>query len=79
MAELIVLSLRFLGLCLDCIINQFDLCRETILAVHQETRKEFGLPPRPPKAKEGIGCQFCVNHCRIGEDQISYCTVQKVV
>jgi len=38
---------------------------------------EFDLPTKPPKDPQGVQCNFCVNECRITEDQRGYCGLRK--
>lgn len=45
---------------------------------HEESRKVFHLPPRPPKDPAGVLCNICVNECRIPEGGLSYCGLRTV-
>lgn len=70
---------RELGLCLDCIRCRPEQAREIALEVHGRIRREWGLPGEAPGHTEGIGCDLCVNHCQIGEDEWGYCGLRKNV
>ena len=67
---------RALGLCVDCIRNDFSQVLPLIEQVHSRAREPFTLPPKPPKAEEGHSCHLCVNECRLGPGEKSYCGVR---
>ena len=62
-----------LGVCADCIRNDFTAVRRQLQQVHAETRQVFGLPRKIPSAKGGRMCTLCVNECRIPEGGVGYC------
>lgn len=64
---------RALGLCADCIREDFKAVLPQIEVAHSEARASFNLPSQPPKNPAGRACKLCVNECRIGEGQRSYC------
>ena len=68
---------QFLGLCRDCILNDFQRTAPHIQKVHQVSREAFGLPPRPPQDEEGLACRYCFNQCRITEGGTGYCGVRE--
>jgi len=69
----------FLGLCQNCIIQDFSNCESHIQRVHQISRETFGLPAQPPRDKEGIQCNFCFNQCQLALGQKGYCGVRENV
>jgi pyruvate formate lyase activating enzyme len=44
--------------------------------VHARSREKFELPSQPPKAKEGLHCDICINQCRVLEGKKGYCGVR---
>ncbi|HIJ66138.1 MAG TPA: radical SAM protein [Candidatus Hydrogenedentes bacterium] len=66
-----------LQLCAPCILADAAATREQAAAVHARARGEFGLPARPPRTAEGLGCRLCTNACDIEEGQIGYCGVRR--
>jgi len=75
---------KFLGFCLDCIRNEsgdhlFEKIKPKIEEVHQRSRKKFALPPRIPKAENGVRCKICANECLIPQGERGYCGLRKNV
>jgi pyruvate formate lyase activating enzyme len=68
-----------LGVCLDCIRNNFEKAKPYIDKVHKKVREEFKLPLTPPRDKDGLKCDICVNECVIGKGNIGYCGIRKNV
>jgi len=64
---------RALGLCADCLRQDFDQVLPLIEEAHAESRRPFALPSRPPQDKEGVACQLCVNECHVPQGGASYC------
>jgi len=62
-----------LGLCLDCIRQNFQEVESIIQQAHRKSRQPFGLPPQPPKATSGVPCHLCCNECHLSEGNRSYC------
>lgn len=67
----------FLGLCRDCILNNFDSVQARIKKVQNISRQDFRLPLSPPQDKDGISCKYCFNQCRIGKNSTGYCGIRK--
>lgn len=66
-----------LGVCLQCIREDFDEVRPQILKVHAESRAAFDLPLKPPR-REGVkSCDLCVNGCQIERGGVGYCGVRR--
>jgi len=66
-----------LNLCIDCIRSHYHLFKEHINKIHAETRKKFSLPPKPPKDKDGLLCDLCINRCVIPNNGKGYCGIRK--
>jgi pyruvate formate lyase activating enzyme len=66
-----------LGLCLDCIRNDFDRISPHIQKVHARSRMEFDLPTKPPEGPAGVQCNLCVNECTIPEGERGYCGLRR--
>ncbi len=62
-----------LGVCGDCIREKPEKALYFTFEAHEKSRKRFGLPSEPPRAKEGKQCKVCVNQCRIPKDGRGYC------
>lgn len=45
---------------------------------HAASRREFRLPPEPPRDPGGRPCQLCSNECVIGEGRFGYCGLRTV-
>ncbi len=68
-----------LGLCLACIRNQPEESRKIAAGVHGRIRRKWGLPARASTSATGIGCDLCVNRCRIGDGEWGYCGLRRNV
>ncbi|MEM3506830.1 MAG: radical SAM protein [Candidatus Bathyarchaeia archaeon] len=68
-----------LCLCLKCIREKPEEAENMAIKVHEETRKKFNLPAKPPKDASGIPCGICMNNCKIGENKTGYCGLVKNV
>jgi len=68
-----ILISQSLGLCLDCIRQNFDELQPIIQEAHRKSRQSFNLPPQPPKATNGTACHLCYNECQVSEGKTSYC------
>lgn len=66
-------------LCRECIINDFASALPRIQKIHAASRKEYGLPPSPPRTPGGIECKICVNECVVGEGEYGYCGARSCV
>ena len=65
-----------LGLCVDCIRNDFEKVRSLIKKIHRRSREKFDLPPEIPDSPDGIACNICSNKCRITEGKKGYCGIR---
>lgn len=66
-----------LGACADCIRSR----PEALAHVQQrraQIRREFGLPPAPPRTEGGVLCPICANVCRMGEGERGFCGLRTV-
>ena len=68
-----ILISQSLGLCLDCIRQDFEKVKPVIQETHRRSRQAFNLPPQPPKAESGVACHLCFNECQLSEGERSYC------
>jgi pyruvate formate lyase activating enzyme len=62
-----------LAVCLDCIRDDYDKSQVFIAKAHASIRRRFGLPPFPPRERNGVKCTVCANECVIGEGDRGYC------
>ena len=65
-----------LSICVDCIRTRPGETLPPILEAHAAIRREFDLPPAPPRTESGAECPLCVNACRLGEGEIGLCGVR---
>lgn len=63
-----------LGVCKQCILDNYAAVEGRILHAHAASRSEFGLPAVPPS--NGSQCIQCVNMCRPAEGKSGYCGVR---
>jgi len=62
-----------LGVCLRCIREKPESALKITDSAHAESRRMFGLPPKPPHSPDGISCAMCINDCRIGVGEKGFC------
>lgn len=62
-----------LGICLDCIRQDFAAVLPNIKRAHSKARRLFSLPVHPPGSETGWRCQICVNECCLAPGSRSYC------
>jgi pyruvate formate lyase activating enzyme len=67
-----------LATCAGCIRTRPEEVLPSILEAHGQIRREFDLPPSPPRRAGGIECPLCVNACRLGEGEIGLCGLRTV-
>ncbi len=65
-----------LSLCAACILNDSPAARQQAASAHSQARREFQLPPHPPRAPAGVRCRQCINACKIAAGQAGYCAVR---
>lgn len=70
--DLLLIS-SFLGVCVDCIRNDFESASPYIQQAHTQARKRFNLPLRIPKDSGGRKCKLCVNSCQVKPDSVGFC------
>ena len=68
---------QFLGVCLNCIRQNFEAVKPRLERAHRKARESFGLPPTPPHGP-GFTCRICVNECQIAEGERSFCGARRV-
>jgi len=62
-----------LGVCLDCIRQDFIAVLPDIQQAHSKARSQFNLPAQPPESETGRRCQICLNECCIPPGGRGYC------
>jgi len=53
--------------------QDFDKWFDEVIRLHEHFRARDGLPTRVPKARDGVVCKICGNHCRLGAEEAGYC------
>jgi pyruvate formate lyase activating enzyme len=66
-----------LGICVNCIKENFSLAKPYIEAAHRESRARFNLPDKPPRSIQGIKCTHCGNECSIAEGERGFCGLKE--
>lgn len=64
-----------LRVCASCVRDKFDQAEPYIRKAHTRVRERYGLPPEPPRAREGTRCDGCGNRCVIPPGGKGYCGV----
>ncbi|MBC7189306.1 radical SAM protein, partial [Candidatus Aerophobetes bacterium] len=69
----------FLGVCRDCIIENFENVKNIIYRAHQSSREEFDLPPHFPRTKkaEAVVCNLCAIKCELSQGEKSFCGLRE--
>ncbi len=67
-----------IGLCLKCIRKKPEQALQVSEQAHARARQRFCLPPKPPRADEGMRCALCFRECRIPEGGRGYCGMRTV-
>ncbi|MBW2406089.1 MAG: radical SAM protein [Deltaproteobacteria bacterium] len=67
-----------IGFCADCIRAHFEDVWPQIKAVHDRSRRAYGLPVNPPNAADGVACGLCVHDCKIPENSVGFCGLRRV-
>jgi pyruvate formate lyase activating enzyme len=62
-----------LKVCLSCIRDNPDKALEITNQIHCESRRNYNLPPKPPRDPDGLVCGMCSNECKIGPNGRGYC------
>lgn len=68
-----------LGLCVDCIRQDFNRAKPLIAAAHQKTRRAFNLPLKPPRDSRAKICYLCINRCQISNGGYGFCGLRQNV
>ena len=63
--------------CVDCLREKPEKSLMYSMKTHEEIRRRFGLPPSPPRSKDGVKCNLCSAECMIGEGERSYCGLRE--
>ncbi len=62
-----------MGVCRDCIINDYPRAILHVNKIRERARKKFGLPVQIPSSKGGKKCSMCGNDCRLDSGEIGFC------
>ncbi|MCS7222580.1 MAG: radical SAM protein [Anaerolineae bacterium] len=65
-------------MCVACLRQRPAEALAVARRAHVQTRREFGLPPEPPRTEGGVQCTLCANECLIGEGERGYCGLRTV-
>jgi len=64
---------KILGVCLDCIREDFEKVLPLIEKAHKVSRSDFFLLEEVPRDRGGVRCNICANECQIPEGGFGYC------
>lgn len=62
-----------LAACVDCIRDHPEKAGPHTREAQAASRREFGLPPLPPRDPDGASCRLCANECRIPVGGRGFC------
>jgi len=62
-----------IGVCVYCLRNRTEEALKIAEKVHIKSKKQYGLPPSPPRDPEGVACKNCANECSIPLGGIGFC------
>jgi pyruvate formate lyase activating enzyme len=65
-----------LGACANCIRDSDEAFQGT-QELRSQLRDRFDLPGRIPETPNGLRCDFCSNHCKIGENELGFCGTKR--
>lgn len=70
---------KTLGVCSDCIEENFSKAKELLTKAHTQIRKEYDLPYPPPQAqgKDVVSCSLCANGCHLAPGDRSFCGLRR--
>jgi pyruvate formate lyase activating enzyme len=73
---------EILQICRDCILQyNWDEIFPHIFDVHKKVRMLVDLPDKAPKREKQLiklNCNYCVNECKLGPEDISYCGLRNM-
>jgi pyruvate formate lyase activating enzyme len=73
---------KTLSACRDCILNEdWNRVQRHISAIHESVREMEDLPKKAPKAEKPhikLNCNFCINECRLSNNDLSYCGLRDI-
>jgi len=67
-----------LGVCAGCIRTRWVQAAPLVRAAHATSRREFRLPPAPPRTRNGVACPLCGQACQIAEGERGFCGLRTV-
>lgn len=73
--EAILIS-QSLGLCLNCIHQDFEKAEPIIQQAHKRSSQPFNLLPLPLRAVNGVICHLCTDECHLSDNGHSYCDLR---
>ncbi|MEM3541828.1 MAG: radical SAM protein [Candidatus Methanomethylicia archaeon] len=62
-----------IGVCVDCLRNNWSEAKKIILNVHGKSRARYGLPQFPPKSIGGLRCGICDLDCILSVGDKGFC------
>ena len=64
---------KILGVCVECIRQDFKKVQPLIEKAHKVARSKFCLPEGIPRYKGEVKCNICANECQIPKGGFGYC------
>jgi pyruvate formate lyase activating enzyme len=65
-----------IGLCRDCIEDDFERHHAHLEGVHRRVRADFDMPLMSPREPDGLACDVCARSCSMIPGQSGYCSVR---
>ncbi len=67
-----------LGACGRCVRSRPEEALRLARLAHGASRRDFGLPERPPRTPGGVACPLCARECLVGEGERGFCGLRAV-
>jgi len=64
---------KTIGVCVDCLRNNYFKAYKIIEKVHETSRNKYELPPRTPSFEKGVKCNICGRGCMLAQSIKGYC------
>ena len=68
---------EFLQVCVHCIREENQNALKLINSAYEKSRNQLNLPIFPPKSKNGVLCNFCINECRMDHGEWGFCGIRQ--
>ncbi len=70
---------EILKVCVHCIREGSEKAVDLIRSAYEKSRRLLNLPLYPPKHKNGISCNLCMNECKMDDGEWGFCGIRRNV